>query len=219
MAASAQPVAPSSLGMLADGFEPLEVATDTIVLVMAAPFRTSRPILLLPWLMAVLTTPCPYLFHTPAQSFSDRLALDDPVSTACFGPIVGKSQQVEAPLAPGRLVSTGRPLALNQHRLCGMHGQTEAIEPLRQDRHNPAGVCFQLASDDESSSAGESHPRALSDPDVHLAAHPAPIVQPQAVPPSANAQRGAAAVGQSARANGWLGVDGLAASGISAGPI
>ena len=39
----------------------------------------------------------------------------------------------------------------------------------------------------QSSSARESHPRALSDPDVNLSAHPAPIVQPQAVPPSANA--------------------------------
>jgi hypothetical protein len=52
---------------------------------------------------------------------------------------------------------------------------------------------FRDARDDESSSAGESHPRALSDPDVNLSAHPAPIAQPQAVPPSANAQRGAAA--------------------------
>src|SRR6266516_4808054 len=99
--------------------------------------------------MAVFTAPCPYLFHTPAQSFPYRLALDDPVSTACFGPIVGKSQKVEAPLAPGRFVSTRRPLELNQHRLFGMNGQTEAIEPLRQDRHNPAGVFFSLASDDE----------------------------------------------------------------------
>ena len=74
-------------------------------------------------------------------------------------------------------------------------------------------------SDDESSSAGESHPHALTDPDMNLAAHPAPIVQPQAVPPCANAQRGAAAVGQSARANGSLGVDGLSASCISAWPI
>src|SRR5215831_18262832 len=71
----------------------------------------------------------------------------------------------------------------------------------------------------ESSSAGESHPHALTDPDVNLSAHPAPIVQPQAVPPSANAQRGAAAVGQSARANGSLGADGLSASCISAWPI
>src|SRR5262249_29659381 len=71
----------------------------------------------------------------------------------------------------------------------------------------------------KSSSAGESHPHALTDPDVNLSAHPAPIVQPQAVPPSANAQRGAAAVGQSARANGSLGADGLSASCISAWPI
>ena len=28
----------------------------------------------------------------------------------------------------------------------------------------------------ESSGAGESHPRALTDPDVNLSAHPAPIV-------------------------------------------
>src|SRR5215510_2740418 len=77
---------------------------------------------------------------------------------------------------------------------------------------------FGTACDDESSSAGESHPHALTDPDVNLAAHPAPIVQPQAVPPSANAQRGAAAVGQSARANGWLGAGGLSASCISAWP-
>src|SRR5215471_17737578 len=61
---------------------------------------------------------------------------------------------------------------------------------------------FRVSCYDESSSARESHPRALSDPDVNLAAHPAPIVQPQAVPPSASAQRGAAVVGQSVRANG-----------------
>ena len=30
----------------------------------------------------------------------------------------------------------------------------------------------------ESSSPGESHPQALTDPDVSLSAHPAPIVQP-----------------------------------------
>jgi hypothetical protein len=33
VAASAQPVAPSPLGVLEDHFEPLEIATDTIVLV------------------------------------------------------------------------------------------------------------------------------------------------------------------------------------------
>src|SRR5262247_3499312 len=100
-----------------------------------------------------------------------------------------------------------------------MNGQAEAGKPLRQDGHHPAGVGFPCAADNTSSSAGESHPHALTDPDMNLAAHPAPIVQPQAVPPFANAQRGAAAVGQSARANGSPGVDGLSASCISAWPI
>src|SRR5215471_12983827 len=99
-----------------------------------------------------------------------------------------------------------------------MNGQAEAGKPLRQDGHHPAGVGFPCAAEEKSSSAGESHPRALSDPDVNLAAHPAPIVQPQAVPPAANAQRGAAAVGQSVRANGWPAVDGPSASCISAWP-
>ena len=102
MAASAQPVLPSSLGILEDRFEHLEIATDTRVLVRATQFRAQGPILLLEWRMAILMTPCPYPLHKPAQAFPDRLPLDDPVSTACRGPIVGKSQKVDCPLAPCR---------------------------------------------------------------------------------------------------------------------
>ena len=41
----------------------------------------------------------------------------------------------------------------------------------------------------QSSSPGESHPQALTDPDVNLSVHPAPIVQPEdASPASANGQ-------------------------------
>ena len=40
VAASAQPVAPSPLGMLEDHFEPLEIAPYTRVLVIATQFRT-----------------------------------------------------------------------------------------------------------------------------------------------------------------------------------
>ena len=41
----------------------------------------------------------------------------------------------------------------------------------------------------ESSSPGEFHSQALTDPDVSLPAHPAPIVQPEvASPTSANVQ-------------------------------
>src|SRR4029453_2150627 len=133
--------------MLTDRFKPLEVATYTIVLVIATQFRTEGPILLLPWRMAVLPTPCPDCSHTPAQSFPDRLALDDPVSTACLGPIVGKSQKVECPRAPCRGGSARRLFERNHCRLFGMHGQTEAIAPLWQDGQHPARVGFQLAAD------------------------------------------------------------------------
>jgi hypothetical protein len=33
------------------------------------------------------------------------------------------------------------------------------------------------------SSAGDSHPRALAEPDVNLSAHPAPITEPTAMNP------------------------------------
>src|SRR2546430_953891 len=135
--------------MLVDRFKHLEVATYTIVLVIATQFRTEGPILLLQWRMAILPTPCPDCSHKPAQSFPDRLALDDPVSTACLGPIVGKSQKVECTRAPCRRVSARRLLERNHCRLFGMNGQTEAVESLRQDGHHPARVGFQLAADDK----------------------------------------------------------------------
>src|SRR3989442_841758 len=135
--------------MLVDRFKHLEVATYTIVLVIATQFRTEGPILLLQWRMAILPTPCPDCSHKPAQSFPDRLALDDPVSTACLGPIVGKSQKVECTRAPCRRVSARRLLERNHCRLFGMNGQTEAVESLRQDGHHPARVGFQLAANNK----------------------------------------------------------------------
>src|SRR5688500_7745745 len=102
VAASAQPVLPSSLSILEDHFEHLEIATDTRVLVIATQFRAQGSILLLEWRMAVVTTPCPAPFYKPAQAFPDCLPLDDPVSTARLGPIVGKSQNIECTRALGR---------------------------------------------------------------------------------------------------------------------
>src|SRR5437763_5923633 len=128
VAASAQPVVPSALGRLADRFEPLDVATDTRVLVMAAPCRAQSPLLLVQRRRAMLTTPCPYPLHTPAQAFPDRLPLDDPVSTACLGTRGGQSQTVACPLAPCRGGAAWRPLARQPHRLCGMHGQATALQ-------------------------------------------------------------------------------------------
>ena len=99
--------------------------------------------------MAVLTTPCPALFHKPTQAFPDRLALDDPVPLACFGPIVGKSEKVKCTRAPCRSVVAWRPLERNQRRFLGMNGEAETGEAFRQDVHNPAGIGVALAADDK----------------------------------------------------------------------
>jgi hypothetical protein len=99
--------------------------------------------------MAVLTTPCPALLHTPTQAFPTRLALDDPGPLACFGPRVGQSEQVTWTRAPCRPVAAWRPLEHHQRRFLRMNGEAETGEAFRQDGHNPAGIGFALAADDK----------------------------------------------------------------------
>ena len=98
--------------------------------------------------MAVLTTPWPALFHKPTQAFPDRLALADPVPLARFGPIVGKSENVQWTRAPCRSVAAWWPLERHQRRFLGRHGEAETGDAFRQDVHKPAGIGFALAADD-----------------------------------------------------------------------
>ena len=147
-AASAPPVWPSALGRREDRFEPLAIATDTSVLVVASQWRAQGPLRLLEWRLAILPTPGPYPLHTPAPPCPDRLALDAPVSTAGRGPIGGKAQQGDCPLAPCRGGAVWRPLARTQHRLCGLNGPAQALKTLRQDGHDPVGVRFARAAED-----------------------------------------------------------------------
>src|SRR5688500_13483859 len=99
--------------------------------------------------MAVCTTPCPALFHTPTQAVPDCLALEDPVSLACCAPIVGQSEKATCPRTPCRLVAAGRSLERNQHRLLRMHGEAETGEAFRQHVHHPAGLGFALTAEDK----------------------------------------------------------------------
>jgi hypothetical protein len=168
--------------------------------------------------LLILPGACPLLdpLELGPESFPTGFHLGHRRPFARPPPVEEEAQKLEGALrlsSPGCLFGEG-----DQPRFLLMETQPIFGEPLSQRTENTLRIPRVLAPDHRSSSARESHPRALSDPDVNLAAHPAPIVQPQAVPPSANAQRGAAAVGQSARANAWLGVDGLSASCISAWP-
>ena len=67
--------------------------------------------------------------------------------------------------------------------------------------HDPFSRSTVLHQNDEVSSPGESHPQALSEPDVNLSAHPAPIIQPQAQSPSSSGQKVAVRVLRPSPAN------------------
>ena len=68
-------------------------------------------------------------------------------------------------------------LCFDDAGLLRMQNQSGFRRPLLHDRQ--CLLCFQAGAthDHESSSPGESHPQALTEPDVNLSAHPAPIVQ------------------------------------------
>ena len=96
-----------------------------------------------------------------------------------------KTQQVERPgtfpghvlpLAPGSGVWAVEP---HQPSFLWVNRQTVLGETFHQHVIDPTSVLLVSESNDESSSPGESHPQALTEPDVNLSAHPALIVQSQ----------------------------------------
>jgi hypothetical protein len=70
---------------------------------------------------------------------------------------------------------------------------------------------FQETASDKSSRPGESHPQALTDPDVNVSAHPAPTVQPPPDATVANAQRAPDPAAQ------WHGFDAPSADDAASG--
>src|SRR5208282_5003660 len=67
---------------------------------------------------------------------------------------------------------------LNQAGLVRMERQRELLQPVAHRLPEAASVALMLEADDKSSSGGEFHPSALTEPDVRLSPHPAPTLQP-----------------------------------------
>ena len=66
----------------------------------------------------------------------------------------------------------------HQARLLRVDRQAVLAHPLGQDIHDSLGVVFSGYPDHESSSPGEFHPQALTEPDGSLSTHPALITRP-----------------------------------------
>ena len=62
-----------------------------------------------------------------------------------------------------------------------MQGQPEASQSFREHIHHATRIILKLEADDKVSNPEESHLRVLSEPDLNVSAHPAPIIQPPAL--------------------------------------
>ena len=88
-----------------------------------------------------------------------------------------------------RAPTTSRSAERDQTTLHRVHRETKAPEAFRQHIPHPVGVRFLLKDNDQSSRPGESHPQALTEPDMNVSAHPALTVQPLLDATSASGQR------------------------------
>src|SRR5262245_58452613 len=84
----------------------------------------------------------------------------------------------------------GEPPELDQPRLVGVQAQAEFPEAFPQFTQELFGLAAVLKPDEESSSPGELHPQALTEPDVELAPHPALMIQLPVVSRSATERTG-----------------------------
>jgi hypothetical protein len=194
VAASAPPGAPSPLGRLKDHVAPCAMATETLVLGVAAPLRPAGPLRLWPGRLAVVPPPGPERWPPPAPSLPARWALADPVAPAWLGPRGGQAQHVKAPRAPCRGHAPWGRLARHPRRRGGRPGPLAPGAALRSDGPPPArGGCPRAAA---AASRGQPrHPVPPLQPGRPVSATPGvPDLRPEPVGPEgrrAAARRGA----------------------------
>ena len=135
------------------------------------------------------------LLELGLHALAYRLAEDFEVAFPAFGAYMRKTQKFEVlrfTLTPPLAVFGRIAPEFDQPRFVGMQGQVEWSKALPQLFLKAHGFVSMLKTDQESSSPGESHPQALTEPDVNLSAHPALIVQSQVEVQSAISRTGGA---------------------------
>jgi hypothetical protein len=115
--------------------------------------------------------------HPPAgrlELLPCRTPLDARHALPIWSPSKLKAQKREAPLHAG--VKTAE---AQQAGLFGCDLEVEFLQPLWKYPVEPLCILLIAESTDPVSRPGESHPQALSEPDMNVSAHPAPIIQPR----------------------------------------
>src|SRR6478672_10779170 len=150
---------------------------------MLLPHRSMHP-------MQQILPDCLQLSH---HALGPRLPFDHEPAAPGPSAVVREAQEVEGLRAslPGSCPSLGgEPPELDQPGLALVERQAELRQPVLELRKELPRLCLVLTAERQSSSGGESHPSALSEPDVRLSPHPAPTPQPPAARPVATGQTG-----------------------------
>ena len=122
------------------------------------------------------------LVQLPAQSLGDRLPANDELPIMGLAADMSEAKEVERfgfPLSAPSSIPGRKASELDETGLPRVELQPEALQAFLEGIMEAFGVLLMLEADYESSSPGESHPQALTEPDVNLSAHPALIVQPR----------------------------------------
>src|SRR6516162_6175843 len=141
-----------------------------------SPLFGDRPVHLPPQLLLDLLEFGP---HTVAPGFP----LEQKCAPAAAAADMGEPQEIEGfRFAKPALSAPCRSEAaeLDQTGFVRMELQSELLEPSSHRIEKTASVVFMLKAQHQSSSGEESHPSALTEPDVTLSRHPAPTLQPPA---------------------------------------
>src|SRR5262245_8106988 len=99
-----------------------------------------------------------------------------------------------------------------------LHERSDGSSEVRFAEEHQALQALGLSGLNKSSSAGESHPRALPEPYVRLAPHTAPTIQPPASRRAATGQRAAGPVARCAPTSAGTPALGVEIVGISIAP-
>src|SRR3954470_8323019 len=135
----------------------------------------------------------PDCLQLPHHALGLRLPFDHEPAAPGPSAVVREAQEVEGlrTSLPGSCSSLGgEPPELDQLGLALVERQAELRQPVLELREKLPRLCLVLTADHQSSSGGDLHPSALSEPDVRLSPHPAPTLQPPAARPAATGQTG-----------------------------
>jgi hypothetical protein len=156
--------------------------------------------------------------HGPSQAPMPGLTPHRPTAAAGPTPVEREPEEVEGiQTFPATLQRRGA-FERKEASLVRMRGQSIALQSLAEHRLDPLCIVVMFKANEESSRPGDSHPQALTEPDVNLSAHTAPTVQPPPDAAKTSAQRTAGHGGQSAEASARSAGDGAADVCISLWP-